>query len=83
MNMSMNFQTKKELMSKHMCPVCWEFEFETRLSHEICEVCGWQDDVFDEDDPNDETGANDLNLNEYRARYEAGWRPEWLDEDGK
>lgn len=72
--------TKIDLNTKHKCPVCGKFEFEHRLSQEICEVCGWQDDILDENDPNEDTGANEFSLAEYRAKYESGWRPEWLDE---
>lgn len=69
----------KKLSDKHFCPVCGKFEFGKRLSFEICEVCGWQDDIFDEDDPGADTGANEMSLDEYRAAYKTGWRPEWCE----
>lgn len=71
---------KKNLADKHLCPVCGKFEFDRRLSMEICEVCGWQDDIFDEDDPEADTGANEMSLSEYRNAYENGWRPDWVEE---
>ena len=71
---------KINLNEKHKCPVCGKFEFERRLSQEICEICGWQDDILDENDQTENTGANEFGLEEYRKKYEAGWRPEWLDE---
>lgn len=72
---------KKALTDKHLCPVCGKFQFEKRLSFEICEVCGWQDDLLDEDDPTEETGANEMSLAEYRAKFTSGWRPDWLSEE--
>ena len=36
---------------------------------DICEVCGWQQDDIQEDDPNFEGGANKLSLNQYRAKW--------------
>lgn len=71
---------KKSLTDKHLCPVCGKFEFDCRLSMEICEVCGWQDDIFDEDDPTEDTGANEMSLSEYRSAYGSGWRPDWVEE---
>lgn len=62
----------KELDQKHLCPVCGKFEFESRLSFEICDECGWQDDVFDEDDPDSISGANEMSLEEAREAYKNG-----------
>ena len=55
--------------SKHICPVCGIFEFEKRLSFEICEVCGWQDDIFDDNDPEAISGANEMSLAEAKEAY--------------
>ena len=66
---------KKKLYEKHLCPVCGEFEFECRLSHEICEVCGWQDDVLDENDSDAITGANQVSINEAREIYRNNIKP--------
>lgn len=68
---------KPELYSKHPCPVCGKSEFEHRLSQEICPICGRQDDIFDENDPEEFTGANEYELAEYREKYLSGWKPEW------
>ena len=38
--------------------------------HEICEVCGWQDDVVQQKDPNYEGGANNLSFNQYKKIWE-------------
>ena len=54
---------------KHMCPVCGQTEFDEPCSNDICPVCGWEDDVMDEED---ETGANEMELDEHRAAYQSG-----------
>lgn len=62
----------KRLNENHKCPVCGKFEFDHRLSCEICEICGWQDDVFDEDDPDSISGANQMSVDEAREAYSKG-----------
>ena len=37
---------------------------------EICPLCGWQDDVVQNDDPDFVGGANALSLNEYHRKWE-------------
>lgn len=54
---------------KHPCPVCGQFEFSMEDSFEICEICGWEDDVYQIDHP-DETGANQLTLIEARNEFQ-------------
>jgi len=67
-------------MSKHLCPVCGEYEFESLDSYDICPVCGWEDDAYQADNPDEEMCANELSLNQYKAKFESGWKPDWLDE---
>ena len=62
----------------HPCPVCGKTIFPDRDSFEICEKCGWEDDDLQLADPNEELGPNYMSLNEYREKYQNGWRPEWL-----
>lgn len=69
--------TKTE--TKHKCPVCGSYEFPSHDSYDICPECGWEDDWLQEKEPDNDTGANDMSLNEYRAAYKGGWRPGWLD----
>lgn len=64
----------------HKCPICGKTEFSSWNSYEICPECGWEDYYAQEEFPDDDLGPNYMSLNEYKAKYESGWRPEWLDE---
>ena len=70
-------------MGKHLCPVCGKYEFDSYSSYDICDNCGWEDDGFQEENPDEENCANEMSLNQYKAAYESGWRPDWLTEDNK
>jgi hypothetical protein len=61
-------------MSKHKCPVCGKFEFEYEGSFDICEVCGWHDDLIQEENPDEKYCANQMSLNEAREAYKKGKR---------
>lgn len=37
--------------------------------HEICEICGWEDDATQRNDPDFSGGANKLSLNEHRLLF--------------
>ena len=65
---------------EHMCPVCGRTKFPMMGSYENCFVCGWEDDGTQTRDPDFTGGANGMSLNMYKAKYESGWRPEWLKE---
>lgn len=65
---------------KRMCPICGKTEFGSPLDSEICHVCGWEDDEVQEKNPDICFGANGRSLNDYKKRYESGWRPDWLAE---
>lgn len=73
----------KNLTKPHVCPVCGKYEFGFRNSFEICDICGWQDDAYQEDNPDEGDFANEMSLNEYKVAYESGWRPEWLEESAE
>lgn len=67
---------------RHKCPVCGKSVFWGRsTTYDICVICGWEDDRYMEDEPDDYSGANEMSLNEYRAAYQAGWRPSYLYEN--
>ena len=58
--------------SSHLCPVCGKFQFKEKNSYEICEICGWQDDIFQADNPDEDQCANIMSLNEARLAYKEG-----------
>lgn len=39
--------------------------------HEICKICGWEDDAIQRKDPDFKGGANKLSLNEYRLLFDS------------
>ncbi len=61
--------------SQHMCPVCGKYEFPYDGSFDTCEVCGWVDDPIQLEDPDEDLCANRESLNQYKAKWKAGWRP--------
>lgn len=56
-------------MEKHKCPVCGRYEFPDIDSYDVCDVCGWEDDIVQEDDPDYAGGANRMSLNQARAAW--------------
>ncbi|HUM44740.1 MAG TPA: CPCC family cysteine-rich protein [Fervidobacterium sp.] len=40
--------------------------------YDICEVCGWQDDNVQNNDPDYRGGANTMSLNEAKEAYRKG-----------
>lgn len=70
----------KAKKTPHKCPICGKTEFPERGSFDICSECGWEDDLIQTDDPDEEAGANIMSLNEYKTAYDSGWRPDWLAE---
>ena len=54
------------------CPVCGEYEFERENNFEICEVCGWENDGLQMDDPDEENCANVMSLNQARKAWAEG-----------
>ncbi len=65
----------------HKCPICGKYEFEEYGSFDICEYCGWEDDAVQLKYPDMRGGANGMSFNEYKAKYESGWRPDWLNKE--
>lgn len=63
-------------MTPHKCPVCGQYEFESQGSDDICEVCGWQDDLIQELNPDEECCANQMSLNQARAAFARGEKVE-------
>ena len=44
-------------------------------------MCGWTDDLIQLINPDEDRCANRESLNEYRAKWKAGWRPKWFIEE--
>lgn len=57
------------MVDKHLCPVCGKYEFEEQGSFDICDVCGWEDDPLQLNDPDLELGANEMSLNQAIKQY--------------
>ena len=49
------------------CPVCNKYDFEEDNDFDVCDICGWENDGVQLDDPNYRGGANRRSLNEARA----------------
>jgi hypothetical protein len=58
---------KKE--NKKRCECCGYNTLPFGSIYQICLVCGWQDDDVQNDDPDFGGGANELSLNDYRAKW--------------
>lgn len=51
------------------CPVCGEYEFAMDDDFDVCDVCGWENDGLQTDDPDYRGGANSESLNEYKKAW--------------
>lgn len=58
------------IFSKHLCPVCGKHTFSHHDSFEICPICGWEDDGYQFNHPDDDGGANYESLNDFRKRWQ-------------
>ncbi|NLB54084.1 MAG: hypothetical protein GX808_14260 [Syntrophomonadaceae bacterium] len=61
-----------DFKNKKLCACCGKPTLEKDSLFEICEVCGWQDDAVQNDDPGYAGGANEMSLNEAREAYRKG-----------
>ncbi len=55
---------------KYPCCGCYTFDKKTNGSYDICEVCYWEDDPIQLEDPTYEGGANKVSLIQARKNYE-------------
>ncbi|MCL2388401.1 MAG: hypothetical protein FWC89_12780 [Defluviitaleaceae bacterium] len=53
------------------CPVCNRYEFEEDNDFDVCDICGWENDGVQLDDPNYRGGANKNSLNDAIAAWVA------------
>ncbi|MCR5836054.1 MAG: hypothetical protein K6G88_06085 [Lachnospiraceae bacterium] len=50
------------------CPCCGEGVINSL--HDICLICGWEDDIMQNEDVNFSGGANKLSLTEHRQKFQ-------------
>lgn len=55
-------------MLEYTCPVCGAKLFLDECN--VCDVCGWEQDTLQENEPDYAGGANELSLNDFRAKWE-------------
>ncbi|MBW7905417.1 MAG: hypothetical protein LC135_02880 [Phycisphaerae bacterium] len=57
---------------KYPCPCCGLLTLDEKPpgTYDICPTCGWEDDPVQYRQPDFAGGANELSLNEARARFE-------------
>ncbi len=77
-------------MKKHRCPCCGFYTLEDCGEYSICPVCFWEDDPYQQQNPDYESGANNTSLNaaieNYRkigvseARFKYNVRPPYDEE---
>lgn len=70
---NLNASTVK-MGDRYACPVCGRYEFERAGNHDICPVCGWEDDIVQLRNPDEEACANNMSLNQAKAAYARGER---------
>jgi len=51
------------------CPVCNMYDFEEDNDFDVCDVCGWENDGVQLDDPYYRGGANRCSLNEAKNAW--------------
>ena len=60
-----------ELLTRR-CPVCGTLSFPENESYHCCMICGWMDEKYQEDNPDEDQLANEMSLNQARAAYKSG-----------
>ena len=54
----------------YACPCCGRKTLTIRGNYEVCETCYWEDEPRQEENPDNESSANDnLSLTQYRAKW--------------
>ena len=59
-----------DIMYDWICPVCGSKSKGEFPDYNSCDICYWQDDPIQRKDPDYWGGANDLSLNDYKAKWE-------------
>ena len=65
-----------ERLVKHTCPCCGykTLEKEAKGTYEICDLCDWEDDLVQNQDPDYEGGANSICLREAQHEFLKGFK---------
>jgi len=58
-----------DINDKYFCPCCGNETISSPREYEICNICGWEDDPVQFEDPDFSGGANKMSLNEARIAY--------------
>ena len=71
---SLNFQNEgvySEVSSnqKKKCACCGKYTIPVGTDYEICSICGWVDDPYQNQHPNSLNGKNPITLNQARQDY--------------
>ena len=61
-------QTTPETENNTVCPVCVKYTFDGIF--DLCKVCFWEHDPWQEEDSTLDGGSNNLCLNDYKKRWE-------------
>jgi len=63
---------KRSPIEKYTCPCCGYMTLaeKTRGSYEICEICFWEDDPVQFEDPDSEGGANEVSLKRAQKNFQ-------------
>ena len=62
------------LEKKYACPICGAIEMTdvSPGSFDTCDVCGWEDDLVQYHDRDEEGGANSMSFNQAKKAWEEG-----------
>lgn len=55
-----------------VCPVCGTDGLDGEGTHDTCLMCGWSDDWYQRENPDDTNENCELTLNEAKRRWAAG-----------
>ena len=60
------------MYDKIKCACCGHKTVDKKAKFYVCDICGWEKDGVQEDDPNYKGGANKMSLNEAKEAYTKG-----------
>lgn len=70
--MSLEELKKVKYGDSYDCPVCGQYTFEYAGDYDICPVCGWEDELMQLADPDEEDCTNHMSLNQDREAWKNG-----------